>query len=609
MHSVVFVKLIIGSDEFLFSEEDETIELDSIPSIESVSIAPAVIDPGRTIGQRESISVQFKDHLHVFDAEAYTAGTFWTKFRAIYSTVDGATLYLYRGERGDPLADMERRTYIVDNLQVTRNGASITAKDPLFLVLGKAAQAPNVSSGELDSAIDFDDMSLTLTPSGIGNLEYPTSGYGCIGGSEIVPFTRSGDTVTLSSRGYNLGGVGEDHEAGSKFQLVLDYSAASPSEIVYDLLTNYTEVDPSWITLSDWELVDDHIGHLYSAQIAAPESVSKMLDEISEQCGVTLYWDAVAEQLRLISLAPTGSGYVVDENNTMEDSFDISEQTDKRISQSWIYYGQKDVVQTLDDTSNYRRVVVDISDNFADYGQAAIKKVFSRWIGFDNQVAANRLSDMLIARYKIPPRVFSFDLFRSDTALPRLGAGISVQNSRLVDASGDALTISAQIISETPKEDRVSYRAEEINYDGSADTTKYVILDSSSSSINMRSVFDSLYGSVGSTDVVSFIVPAGAIIRGDPFNWAVTVGSWPSGVTLSLTVNGTILSQSVVFDWGGGFSFESVGLGITTTRAISIENNGAIIAESSSGGGAGQAINGISYVTYTGSGVLTGFTA
>ena len=88
MDAVLFVNLAItGGDEFLFTKPSETIELEAIPSLEGVSVSAAVIDPGRSIGQRETVTVSFSDHLYQFDAEDYDAGTFWTKFRAIYETI------------------------------------------------------------------------------------------------------------------------------------------------------------------------------------------------------------------------------------------------------------------------------------------------------------------------------------------------------------------------------------------------------------------------------------------------------------------------------------------------------------------------------------------
>src|SRR5690606_38256951 len=254
-----------------------------------------------------------------------------------------------------------------------------------------------------------------------------------------------------------------------------------------------------WITLSDWQdSVDDHVNAPFTAQIPVPVSVTKLLNELSEQVGMTLYWDAVAEQLRLISLAPAASGFNVTADDIMADSFDVTEQQDKRISQPWIYYSQRDTTKELDEEANYRRISVTVADNENDFAQSAIRKVYSRWIS--DSSTAERLGDLLLARYKIPPRQFKFDLFRTGQELPRLGSGVNLSHWMLVDEDGDPVSVAAQIISESAFDDHVSYEAEEVNYDGSADATKFVVIGSDSVGANLRTLYESTYGEPGEND-------------------------------------------------------------------------------------------------------------
>src|SRR5512138_392336 len=91
---------------FTYPNSDRLPLFDSIPSLSSVNVTPAVIDPGRTIGQRESITVTFNDHLHVFDTDAHDAGTFWTKFRARYPSLEGYRMRVLRGDFDDAYEDL-----------------------------------------------------------------------------------------------------------------------------------------------------------------------------------------------------------------------------------------------------------------------------------------------------------------------------------------------------------------------------------------------------------------------------------------------------------------------------------------------------------------------
>lgn len=461
MDLVVFVKLeLSGGDEYLFTEPSEEIEHEAIPSLDGVSVDAAVIEPGVSIGQRETVTAKFTDHLYKFDTDEYEAGTFWTKFRARYETIQGATLRVYRGERGDALADMAVRTYIVDKLQLTKNGATITAKDPLYQLNADSAQVPEPTEGEILADITAAAGSLDLFPSGIGDAQYPASGRLCIGGSEVVEFTRVGDTCTLTERGV-AGTVAEDHSAGTRVQACLVYDDNTPSEIVSDLLTE-SGLDSSLWDDSEWTDTDAYVGVTFGTTITEPTPVKKLLDELCEQAALVLWYDPAEAKINLDPLAPVSSGTVVDADIILADTFDVQEQPDKRVSQVWVYYRRGDVTQQLDETSNYARVLVDVADNASNYPQQSIKKIFSRWI--DSRTAAERLAALQIARYSLPPRRFSFDLFQGD-GLPSLASGVSVGHWRLVDSSGVEVQVPAQIVSVEEQGDRTRYVAEEMGFD------------------------------------------------------------------------------------------------------------------------------------------------
>lgn len=460
MDLVVFVKLeLSGGDEYLFTEPSDEIEHDAIPSLDGVSVTPAVIEPGVSIGQRETVTATFADHLHKFDTDEYDAGTFWTKFRARYETIQGAKLTVYRGERGDALSDMEARTYVVDKLQLTKNGATITAKDPLYQLNADSAQVPSPNEGELAADITSADGSLTLFPSGIGDT-YPASGRLCIGGSEVVEYTRVGDTCTLTSRGA-AGTVAQDHSAGTRVQACLFYQDATPSEIVDDILTK-AGLDATLWDASEWTDTDAYVGVTFGTTITEPTSVKKLLDELCEQAALVMWYDPSTAKINLDPLAPVSSGTVVNADNILADTFDVQEQPDKRVSQVWVYYDRADVTKQLDETSNYARVLVDVASNASNYPKQSIKKIFSRWI--NRRTAAERLAALQIARYSLPPRRFSFDLFHGD-GLPSLAEGVSVGHWRLVDSNGAEVQVPAQIVSVQEQGDRTRYVAEEMGFE------------------------------------------------------------------------------------------------------------------------------------------------
>lgn len=609
MEIVTFVELDIGTPTVTYRfgyASEEQLGYDHIPSLKGVNVRSAVLDPGESIGERETITISFIDHLHRFDVDDFYKGTFWTKFRARYPNIEGATIRVKRGRRDQTLTSMDTYLYVADRYQISRSGATITAKDPLSLLASKAAQAPKITQGEISANLLAAGMAFTLTPAGIGNLQYPAAGKGVLAGKEVISFTRVNDNITITSRGENITAI--DHEQGAKFQLALVYNGATPSAIINDLLVNYTEVNPAWITLSEWQQqVDAFINRLYTSTIAEPTSVKKLLDELCAQIGLVFFWDAFAKQIRLRPLLQTATTSSVTEEIMEDGSFDSKEQPDKRVSQAWTYYGQRDPCRPVDEPDNYRRAVVKFAPNEADFAQPAIRKIFSRWISFVGRSAAERLNDLIISRYQVPPRKFNFSLFRNqDSFPPQLGAHISVAHWFLVNGNGDPVTVSSQVTSVEHDDASVNYDAEEVRFAGvelEPETDRYVFIENDCFNVNLRDLYNQIYTAPNNGDNIYFIVAAsarvGSLRRDDHTVPAMTVGNWPEAVNLFLTVNGRIQG---VGGRGGGAELlglsnigQQGGTAFYTRRAITITNNGQGTSESRTGiwggGGGGSVIH------------------
>src|SRR5690606_8732860 len=125
--------------------------------------------------------------------------------------------------------------YVIESATLSGDTYTIVAKDHLKILDGDRAQAPRMSRGVLAANIDDNDLSLTLSPSGIGDAEYPLSGYLAIGGKEIVAFNRVGDSCGITRGQFNTEPT--EHEADDRVQVVLVYTAESGDDILYDLAT------------------------------------------------------------------------------------------------------------------------------------------------------------------------------------------------------------------------------------------------------------------------------------------------------------------------------------------------------------------------------------
>jgi hypothetical protein len=610
-------------------------EIDAIPSMISLTLTPATVSLGVDLGKRATLEVKFRDHPHSdtgqgFDKylaertyNPFRLGTFWGKFVARHRSLQGRDCRVIRGLLGQSLAEMETRHYVVESFDGPSDDGTFTisAKDVLKFADGDRAQAPVLSNGFLSADITAVATSATLLPAGIGNAEYPASGFVCISGKEICSFTRAADVLTIT-RG-QLGTVATTHTAQDRVQLVLRYVAADPAVIVRDLFVTYAGVDTSLIPVAAWQIETAAFnGSVYGATIPEPTSVSQLISELVEQAALAIGWDDRNEQIKLQVLhgIPTTANRY-NEDNVLEDSLKITAQPDQRISQVWVYFGQIDPTSRLDNVDNYRSTAV-VRDAQAedDYNAVLIKKIFSRWIAAGGRSVATRLADIQLGRRRDPPRRFSFDLPRDGGIDPvlmagyRLGGGDPFRRSwPFQDETGDRVDVPIQITRVKPSADRFLCEAEEMLFTADANPAlRTIILDTDTNNVNLRTLHDSLFaapvgGSPGETVtcVVQEGVIVGSVINSLP---AFDVGTWPTGVIVNLTVIGRIEGtggqgapgNKFGFGGDGGPSIDG-GTALFLRRAVNLD----VAAGEIFGGGGGGAGSG-SYGGGGGAGRVSG---
>jgi hypothetical protein len=575
-------------------------DIEAIPSITGISFSPATISLGQNLGQRASLSVTFQDHRHIFASETFESGTFWGKWRARYGArLRGRAFRWISGILGQSLAEMETRHFVVESVDgPTPQGTyTIVAKDVLKLTDGDRAQAPLLSNGFLVAGIDDNDTAATLTPSGIGNAEYPASGYIAIGGEEIVAFTRSGDALTITRAQFNTAAVA--HDAGARAQICLHYNGVDPADIIADLLENYAGVPSDYIPLAAWQTeTDAYLQRVYSALIAEPTSVNDLVSELIEQAALAVWWDPLTQLIRLQVLRPiTATAAAIDETNTMEGSLAIQEQPDQRISQVWTYFGQRNPLEPIDEPNNFRSTALTIdADSELEYGVPAIKKIFSRWIPFGGRNVATRLNDIVLGRYRDPPRKFGFEMWRHGPEAIVLGGGFRISAWPLQDMTGAPVDAPIQITRLNYLPDRYRIEAEEAlfqSFDPDDLVDRVIILDADAQDINLRSIHDSLYPTptVGDSPEVNLtcVIETSVIIGASSTSArAFDVGSWPSGFPILLRVLGRIQGAGGA---GGDMAVAAGGnggLALYTRHAITLEDGSGMIAGGGGGGGRGR---------------------
>lgn len=589
-------------------------DIDCIPSISDISYTPPTISLGKNLGTRATLSVVFKDHPHSDtgpgfdkyvadrDYDPYSQGTFWGKFRARQPYLRGCALRWINGLVGDALADMETRHFIIDSFDgPTPDGKyTLLAKDVLKLADGDRSQAPELSNGFLSADINASVTSATLLPSGIGNAEYAASGWLCIGGNEVVSFTRSGDVLTIV-RGA-LGTTASTHKAQDRVQTVLRYVGEDVADILQDLFENYADVPASYITIADWQAeTATFLGNLYTATICEPTSVNALVSELCEQAGLAIWPDDLSQKLRLQVLR----GVVTDAatftpDNTLKGSLTIKEQPEARLSRVVVYFGQKDPTKPLSNLDNYRSTSPSVAEDAeTNYGSAAIKTIYSRWIPEAGRTVADRLGAVLLGRYQDPPRRLTFATARHAETDIEIGQGYRVESYCVQEADGSQSNIPIQVTRLNPAPDRFVAEAEEMLWTApDADLTdRQIVVDANNYNLNLRTMHDSIYPTPVSGDEVTCTINSGVIVgstsTGVP---AFNIGSWPSGVTLNLVVNGRLQGKGGV---GGNVSSPGLtggngaagGVALYSRYALNLDSSLGGIWSGGGGGGAGASTN------------------
>lgn len=534
---------------------------DAMPSIESVSFTPPEVSLGEDVGQRASVRINFRDHRHSDtgpggdpyhderDYDPFEQGTFWGKFRARFPALRGLPIRIIRGRVGQALEEMETRHYVIDSIDGPKPGGTFTiiAKDPLKFLDGDRAKAPRLSSGFLVGAISDIDTTADLVPVGIGDAEYPASGHVTIGGSEVCAFTRDGDTLILTERGA-LGSEAQDHDEQSRVQLTIRIESEDPADIINNWLVNYADLPAEYINLQSWkDEVDSHPRRVYTGTITEPTAVRDLVSELIKQAALSMWWDDIGQRIRLRVLReiPTDALVIGGDGPVqyLPGTLDVTDQPAKRVSQPWTFFAQRDPTAGQDDEDNYRSSArtADLEAE-EEHGSAAIHKIFSRWIPAGGRPVALRLNDILLGRFRIAPRRFSFELLRDrNGAIPvELGQGARLRGWVFQHQTGEDVDVPIQITRLDPSGEQVRVEAEEMRFtqhDPDDLDDRVIIIDSNMSNVNLRDVHDLLYPALEEGNTVTAIIESSVRIGSiDPGQPTLVAGDWPEDIT-PLVVN------------------------------------------------------------------------
>lgn len=604
--------------------------LDAIPSLVSVSIAPATIDLQGGLGVRSNVSLTFNDQPSAdigvdpyLTDRTYIAsdqGTFWTKWRARNPYYQGRSIKVLSGYLVDGVfdaANFTTRYYIIDSLTVSGGKCSIVGKDPLKLADSIKAKAPAASNGLISGSLTAVATSITLTPSGIGS-EYPSTGYVRVKGEVMEVTARASDVLTVVRGQYNTTAVA--HSANDTVQLCLEYDAQQVDDIVADLLTTYAGIDSAFIPTASWAAeADTYLTGLLSTLITEPVGVATLLKELGEQAPHSLYWDERAQEVQFLAVKPPpedGANCLDMDSNLLADSLSVKDEESLRVSTVIVYFGQVDPTKKLDETNNYAQVYARVNtDGIARYGSDRVKTIYSRWITNVNKTAALLLAERLGRRFGFAPRSVTFSLDPKDGDL-WAGDTIGICHRDMVDPAGVPAEVAFQVISAKEGDARYDYKGIEFDYDAAVDSDEgagdigfdLITIGADQTNLNIRTVYDSLFPTPDASTVCKIVIESGVQVGSSSNTTAgMDTGIWPAGATVTIENRGYIVGYGGRLGSGvgaGSFNGSDGGLALDVNNDVTIDNFGIIGGGGGGGGTLGffSDIDGLSYRARGGNG-------
>lgn len=452
-----------GTVEYKFCQPRANLPIgeNMIPAISGeIQKSPTSITGGKGLGKRSVIKVKIKDFPHhdrgidpyvterTYDPE--TTGTFWPRFLRRNPYFEGRTLKIYTGYINNPFSwdDFQVEEYDITDISGPSNSeVEITAKDVLIRTYKEKAQYPTISNGKLLSDIAISAATATLTPSGIGDAEYPASGTISIGG-EAKTFTRVGDVLTFTAHG-QWGTENKSHSAGDTVQVCIVWNK-NVVDVLEELLVTGARLPAAYIPYDNgltgipdnWDTEKElwlSASNVYGI-LLKPESIDKVIEELSEQFMFDVWWDAVAQEVRIKSLSPPQPGVTVNTltegYNILKNSVNIKRDSKDRITEIQVWYRKLDYSQR-DEIEEFATaaIKVDPTRESADkYGSSSTRVILCRWINDNAQ--ALQLAGRLFARFADTPESITFEVGYKDDSLFELARDVNVDSWQFQSFSG-----------------------------------------------------------------------------------------------------------------------------------------------------------------------------
>lgn len=374
-------------------------QLDWLPFIDSYDLSASRKDPGKSLGRREQITINFKDlpyddigidpYVSERTYNPIDQGTFFGKFLARNKYYNGRVLRTKIGYITDDMTDFtdfETRTYFIEEMRIDKEGSfTVIAKD--ILKLADRAQAPGAAFSELDGSLTAVATTITV----LDASSYASSGTARVN-NEIITYTgTTATTFTGCTRG-QYGTTAEAHNDEYAVQQCITGTNENVVETVKKLLEDYAAVDSSYIPFTDWQAVKTEWLQDYNLTyvLSKPGQVSKYIGELCEQCQLIMGWDSKEAEITLAAVVPDlDQDIYITQENTKDKTLILKDDAKERVSRVVIHYGLIDYADKVEfENTSFTFASIDTdAESSITWGEVRTKEIISRWFDSTNAQA------------------------------------------------------------------------------------------------------------------------------------------------------------------------------------------------------------------------------
>lgn len=436
------------------------------PSVRNVGFSPTKIDPGKSLGRRGQCTITLQDHPHhdvtidkYVDERSYIpydTGTFWAKFKVRNRYYNGRIIRVYSGYLTEPFNwnNFQTRTYVIDQIDGPSSDGrvTITGRDILKLADDERAVCPRPTVARIDADMAVGGGNADLLPVGAGS-NFNDGDYVRIDKEIIRINTVAGDNII-----YNVGDRGQfntddkTHSADDAVQLCKYFYQDQVADIIKELLVDYGNVPIAYIDDDEWDTeAEDWLeDFVFTAIITEPTGVTKLINELIQNSTSYIFWNEIEEKVKLIAIKPPEipPQIISDENSIIKRTVRIQEKPDKRRTEFAVYYVVINPVEKLTESKNFQRLDlrVDVdAESEVEYNDVRTEKLFSRWLGEDNDLGIETLQVRFLAKYRNIPIEVMLRIDAKDIDL-WTGDEFYIYHRNIVDDTGEARYTLMRII-------------------------------------------------------------------------------------------------------------------------------------------------------------------